>query len=99
MELGSLAFLKKLRWVREVKKTRDKWKGPSQHSVVCSAHFTEDSFESGTVLESQFGLLKRRFWLQPSEKAEARCSCDDSEVPAPKRRRERERSRESFWHS
>ncbi len=80
------------KWIREVRKTRDKWKGPSQHSVVCSDHFSEESFESGTHLESQFGLLKRRRLkpdavptifkkpgdLLPKKRA---AFCEDSEVP------------------
>ena len=97
-------------WTREVKKTRDQWKGPSQHSVICSDHFTDESFESGTHLEAQFGLLKRRrlrpdavptIFKKPADLllTKRAGSCKDSELPAAKRREraheKRERSRVS----
>ena len=52
-------------WVDEVKRTRDKWKGPGQYSVICSEHFKQECFEAETHLEEEFGLLKRRK-LKPS---------------------------------
>ena len=45
-------------WVDEVKRTRDKWKGPGQHSVICSEHFKQECFEAETHFEEEFGLLK-----------------------------------------
>ena len=45
--------------IAKVKLTRANWSGPSDWSVVCSAHFNEDDFvESG--LHSQFGIAKKR---------------------------------------
>ena len=43
-------------WVKQVKRTRDKWTGPSQHSVLCCNHFTEDSFEPSPAT---MGIKKR----------------------------------------
>ena len=34
-----------LKWTDQVKRTRDCWAGPTVNSVLCSEHFTEDSFE------------------------------------------------------
>ena len=101
----------KKQWIREVKKTRDKWQGPSESSVLCSDHFTEDSFDSATLLEAQFGLLKKRklkpgavptLFKKPEALLRKRAgSTQDLEVPAPKRREgayeKRERSRVSYW--
>ena len=94
-------------WTKEVKKTRDKWQGPSDSSVLCGDHFTEDSFEPATHLKAQFGLLKKRklkpdavptIFKKPGKRPS---SCQDSEAPAPKRREgayeKRERSRVSHW--
>ena len=49
-------YLRK-QWVDAVKRTRDKWSGPSHYSVLCSAHFTADCFERS--LET-FGIKQRR---------------------------------------
>ncbi|XP_072175107.1 uncharacterized protein [Diadema setosum] len=46
-------------WTAKVKLTRAKWSGPSESSVLCSAHFKEDDFvESG--MHSKFGIKKKR---------------------------------------
>ena len=37
-------------WVRQVKRTRDKWNGPSDSSVLCSNHFEEACFEPASFL-------------------------------------------------
>ena len=39
-------------WAAKIKLTRGNWAGPSDSSVVCSAHFADDDFEQG--LYSQF---------------------------------------------
>jgi hypothetical protein len=44
-------------WIDQVKRTRDKWRGPSAHSVLCSKHFTSDSFDDN--LSGEFGINKR----------------------------------------
>ena len=45
-------------WIAKVKLTRAKWSGPSESSVMCSAHFKEDDFDSG--LHSQFAIARKR---------------------------------------
>ena len=52
-------------WILQVKRTRDKWDGPSEHSTLCSDHFTEDCFESMSVLSKQMGLKSKQL-LKPS---------------------------------
>ena len=44
------------KWIQQVKRTRAKWTGPSPHSVLCSEHFAEDSFEPST---NKLGIKKR----------------------------------------
>ena len=46
-------------WTPKVKLARANWSGPSETSVVCSAHFKEDDFID-TRLYSLFGMPKRR---------------------------------------
>ena len=43
------------RWI-QVKRTRDRWSGPTPNSVLCSAHFTEDAFEPSPSI---YGIKKR----------------------------------------
>ena len=47
-------------WTKQVKRTRDKWAGPTDYSVLCSAHFTPDSFDTTPSLMESFGLSHRR---------------------------------------
>ena len=46
------------KWVKQVQRTRAEWSGPSEHSVICSVHFTDDCFE--TNLTEKFGLEKQK---------------------------------------
>ena len=48
-------FLRK-QWTDCMKRTRGGWEGPTDHSVLCSAHFTEDCFEK--TLE-KYGISQR----------------------------------------
>ena len=52
----------KSRWSREVAKRQSDWTGPSNHSVLCSQHFTQDNYEASVVLTKELGLpcKKRR---------------------------------------
>ena len=43
-------------WTQQVQHTRDKWKGPSAYSAVCSEHFTENCFEVSSLVSKQMGL-------------------------------------------
>ena len=52
-------------WVRQVQRTRADWKEPSEHSVVCSAHFAEPCFEPDSALALAMGLEKRKKKLKP----------------------------------
>ena len=43
---------------KEVKRTRNRWSGPSKHSVLCEKHFTEECFELDSAIALLKGLLK-----------------------------------------
>ena len=47
-------------WSQQVRRTRARWSGPSEHSVLCSKHFTESCFEPSSALASKVGLEKRK---------------------------------------
>ena len=47
-------------WAKQVKKTRPKWGGPSDYSVLCSDHFTDDCFEPESLLAPKLGVEMRR---------------------------------------
>ena len=47
-------------WTRQVERTRDRWSGPSKHSVLCATHFTQDCFEPDSAIAATMGLNKRR---------------------------------------
>lgn len=51
-------------WTLQVKRTRDKWKGPSDYSAVCSEHFTEECFQVSALTAIKLGL-KRKLQLKP----------------------------------
>ncbi len=46
------------KWIKQVKRTRAEWSGPSDHSVLCSDHFDGNCFEPDTEIASQMGLKK-----------------------------------------
>ena len=47
------------KWEKQVQRTRAQWKA-TEHSYLCSYHFTEDCFEVNLAFASQFGIKKRR---------------------------------------
>ena len=51
-------------WVKQVQRTRAKWSGPSEHSVLCSEHFTDSCFQPDSTIAATLGLQKRRM-LKP----------------------------------
>ena len=51
-------------WSREVAKMRSDWTGPSDHSVLCSLHFTKDSYEASVVLTKELGLPCKKWRLK-----------------------------------
>ena len=57
---------KKLRreWIRQVQRTRAKWKDPGEYSCVCSAHFAEDYFQAISSMCQKVGL-KMKQMLKP----------------------------------
>ena len=57
---------RRAQWSREVAKTRSDWTGPSDHSVLCSLHFTKDSFEASIALTTELGLPAKRRKLKDS---------------------------------
>ena len=51
-------------WTLQVKRTRDKWRGPSDYSAVCSEHFIQECFQvsASTAIKLR---LKRKLRLKP----------------------------------
>ena len=45
--------------MKQVRRTRAQWT-PTKHSVLCSEHFTEDSFEVDSTIAATFGISKKR---------------------------------------
>ena len=45
--------------MRENNKTRAQWKA-TEHSYLCSEHFTKDCFEVDSAIAAQFGIKKRK---------------------------------------
>ena len=48
------------KWTDQVKITRDYWAGATVNSVLCSEHFTKDSFQESYNLHKSFGLKEYR---------------------------------------
>ena len=46
----------RVKWIQQVRRTKDGWSGPTENSVICSCHFSEDSFEPSPL---KFGIKKR----------------------------------------
>ena len=46
-------------WEKQVQRTRAKWKA-TEHSFLCSEHFTDDSFEVDSAIASKFGMKIRK---------------------------------------
>ena len=53
------------KWMKQVR-TRSQWT-PTKHSVLCSEHFSEDSFEVDSAIAATFGISKKR-WLKAEQK-------------------------------
>ena len=47
------------KWIANVKRTRDKWKGPTKNSFLCSCHFTADCIQTDVVMAASLGLPKK----------------------------------------
>lgn len=47
------------KWVKQVRRTRAQWT-PTKYSVLCSEHFSEDSFEVDSAIAATFGISKKR---------------------------------------
>ncbi len=43
-------------WAEQVRRTRDRWEGPSDSSVLCNRHFKADCFEDRPGLYEQFDI-------------------------------------------
>ena len=43
-------------WVKQEQRTRAQWSGPSEHSVLCSEHFTDSSFQPDSAIAASMGL-------------------------------------------
>ena len=54
------------KWADQVKRTRDKWDRPLDHSVLCSCHFKEHCFEAEVKLAESLGIdSKNKPQLKP----------------------------------
>ena len=98
-------------WVKAVQKTRAEWKGPSEHSRLCSEHFEDSCSESNVGIASKMGIQTLRrlkadaiptIFVRPETPGNLRkrsCSAVASSSTNVKRRRgayeKRERSRVS----
>ena len=47
-------------WIKQIKKTRAGWISPSDYTVICSFHFTEDCFETSSILANEMEYTFRR---------------------------------------
>ena len=47
-------------WINQVKRTMTAWTGPSDHSVICSEHFSSECFENKDRLYKDFGLSLKK---------------------------------------
>ena len=47
-------------WSKEVAKTRSDWTELSEHSRLCSLHFTKDSYETSVLLAQEMGLPSKK---------------------------------------
>lgn len=92
------------KWADQVKRTRDKWDGPTDHSVLCSCHFEEHCFEAEMRLAESLGVeYKKKSRLKSDavptifpRPAPKRSSMDAVPEPTKKRRvafEKRERQR------
>ena len=52
-------------WTLQVQRTRDKWNGPTEHSAVCSEHFTEGCLEPVSAISKLVGM-KMKQMLKPT---------------------------------
>ena len=48
------------KWAKQVKRTRDRWSGPTEYSLLCEKHFTEDCFEPEAAIAAAMGLSRRK---------------------------------------
>ncbi len=55
----------RLKWIKEVRKTRANWKQPSSYSCVCSDHFTIDCFEEFSSFSEKVGMKIKKM-LKPN---------------------------------
>ena len=47
-------------WVKQVQRMRAQWSGPSEHSVLCSEHFSDSCFQPDSAIAASMGLQKRK---------------------------------------
>jgi hypothetical protein len=51
------------RWNKQIRKTRADWHSPTPYSCICSKHFTEDCFETQSLLSGKIScLLMHNSW-------------------------------------
>ncbi|XP_060759898.1 uncharacterized protein LOC132870278 [Neoarius graeffei] len=82
-------------WVKKVRLTRAKWKGPSASSSVCSEHFADSDFQDSGSYYTQFGMRKKKKLLKSTAIPNVTLGVKRSPKPQPTRsawmKRERKR--------
>ena len=53
-------------WSKQVAKTRLDWTAATDYSVLCSLHFTKDSYETSVLLSEEMGLPTKKHKLKDS---------------------------------
>ena len=48
------------KWNKQVQRTGADWKDATEYSVLCSDHFTSNSFEMDSFLAAGFGMAKKK---------------------------------------
>ena len=51
---------RKAKWSSNVGRWPSDWNRPTDHSVICSLHFTKDCFESSVVLSEEMGMSPKK---------------------------------------
>ena len=65
-------------WTREVQRTIANWQGPSDYSVLCSDHFTNDCFEEDMT------SYCCEIWDQKMKTSETKCYTNDIPQEPPR---------------
>ena len=71
-------------WTARVKLTRAKWYGPTDSSIICSAHFDESAFQTGLYSQFELSRLRRLTAEAIPSKIKNKSVADGAEKPERK---------------